>query len=107
MMCQRNNRSNAIARGYTRKWRSARRNFLTQNPLCSLCEQLGRATPATVVDHITPHGGDEVLFWDEANWQSLCKHCHDSVKQKLEKSGVLIGSSVDGKPLDPNHHWND
>jgi 5-methylcytosine-specific restriction endonuclease McrA len=72
-----------------------------------LCEQRGRATPATVVDHITPHDGDEVLFWDETNWQSLCKHCHDSVKQKQERSGVLIGSNIDGKPIDPDHHWND
>ena len=21
--------------------------------------------------------GDPVLFWDEGNWQPLCKHCHD------------------------------
>jgi 5-methylcytosine-specific restriction protein A len=34
--------------------------------------------PATVVDHIVPHRGDPVLFWDEANWQGLCKLCHDA-----------------------------
>ena len=27
--------------------------------------------------HIRPHRGDPVLFWDEKNWQSLCKPCHD------------------------------
>ena len=32
---------------------------------------------ATVVDHITPHRGDKKLFWDEDNWQPLCKRCHD------------------------------
>ena len=37
----------------------------------------GRAVTATVVDHITPHRGNPILFWDEGNWQSLCKPCHD------------------------------
>lgn len=32
---------------------------------------------ATVVDHIKPHRGDKILFWDESNWQALCKQCHD------------------------------
>ena len=30
-----------------------------------------------VVDHIIPHRGDQKLFWDQNNWQSLCKSCHD------------------------------
>jgi 5-methylcytosine-specific restriction protein A len=30
-----------------------------------------------VVDHIVPHRGREQLFWDESNWQALCKACHD------------------------------
>ena len=37
-------------------------------------ERLGRRT---VVDHIVPHRGDARLFWDEDNWQPLCKSCHD------------------------------
>ena len=43
-----------------------------QHPLCVRC---GR--PAQVVDHIVPHRGREQLFWDESNWQALCKACHD------------------------------
>lgn len=35
-------------------------------------------TRATVVDHIKPHRGDKALFWDEHNWQPLCKKCHDT-----------------------------
>ena len=31
-----------------------------------------------VVDHIIPHKGDKVLFWDRSNWQPLCKTCHDT-----------------------------
>jgi 5-methylcytosine-specific restriction protein A len=38
---------------------------------------MGRITPATVIDHITPHRGDRALFWQSSNWQALCKPCHD------------------------------
>ena len=54
-----------------------------------MCERRGVLTPATVVDHIIPHRGDMTLFWDSANWQPLCKSCHDSDKQMLEKSGEV------------------
>ena len=70
-------RGNAEARGYNAEWRRARKAFLQQNPLCSECRKAGKLTPATVVDHIIPHRGDKRLFWDEKNWQSLCKSCHD------------------------------
>ena len=36
-----------------------------------------RYVQATVVDHIIPHRGNEVLMWDENNYQALCKECHD------------------------------
>lgn len=39
----------------------------------SRCVQLGRATPASILDHIVPlakHGPDV-----EENWQSLCTSC--------------------------------
>lgn len=58
-----------------------------------------------LVDHIDPHRGDMKKFWDSANWQSLCKTCHDSIKQRLEKSGIVEGCDVNGIPLDPNHPW--
>ena len=70
-------RGGADARGYNAKWRKARLAFLRQHPLCAECMKEGRLTPATVVDHIRPHRGDQALFWDMANWQSLCKDCHD------------------------------
>ena len=52
--------------------------FLAAHPLCALCQRDGRVMPAAVVDHITPHRGDQTLFWDESNWQPLCKRCHDA-----------------------------
>lgn len=71
-------------RGYGYKWQKARERFLRANPLCVYCQREGRLTAATVVDHVKPHKGDRVLFWDESNWQPLCKPCHDSVKAREE-----------------------
>ncbi|HFG0619160.1 TPA: HNH endonuclease, partial [Yersinia enterocolitica] len=31
---------------------------------------------------------------------------HDSTKQRMEKSGVVIGCDMNGIPIDPNSHWN-
>ena len=70
-------RGHAAARGYNHKWAKARETFLKRNPLCVECEKVGRAVPATVVDHIEPHHGDSNLFWNTANWQSLCRVHHD------------------------------
>ena len=64
-------------RGYNSKWRRESKKFLEIHPLCVRCLEKGIATPATVVDHIIPHRGDQELFWDRSNWQPLCKKCHD------------------------------
>jgi len=110
---------NREPRIYGSRWDKARLRFLQQHPLCAMCEQQGRVTAATVVDHIKPHklkdalnGGDsnaiskaQKLFWDTKNWQGLCTSHHSSTKQRIEKRGVQIGCSEDGTPLDPNSHW--
>ena len=67
----------AATRGYNSKWRRESKKFLELHPLCVRCLEKGIATPATVVDHIIPHRGDQELFWDRSNWQPLCKKCHD------------------------------
>ena len=67
----------AAARGYNSRWRRESKKFLQLHPLCEECLRHGIATPATVVDHIVPHRGDQKLFWDKSNWQALCKKCHD------------------------------
>lgn len=73
-------------RGYGYRWQQARQRYLFDNPLCVYCQREGHVSAASVVDHITPHRGDQVLFWDQANWQPLCKPCHDRIKQR-EESG--------------------
>ena len=67
----------AAGRGYDSRWQKARKRFLQAHPLCEQCLKEGRYTKATVVDHVVPHRGDPKLFWDEGNWQALCKRCHD------------------------------
>jgi len=71
------NRDTSNERGYTYRWQKARRRFLTQHPLCVVCQSIDQVTAATVVDHIIPHKGNQELFWDESNWQPLCKFHHD------------------------------
>jgi 5-methylcytosine-specific restriction protein A len=92
-------------RGYGHKWREAREGYLRLHPLCVMCKAMGRTIIATVVDHKVPHRGDMKVFWDSSNWQPLCATCHSSHKQRLERSGRMVGCGVDGLPLDPGHHW--
>lgn len=102
----REDKRTSAARGYDNKWRKARAGYLKKHPLCAWCEKTGRVEPAMIVDHIKPHRGDMKVFWDKANWQPLCKHCHDSHKQRMEKSGVVLGCDEEGNPIDPLHPWN-
>lgn len=70
-------RGSARSRGYTRQWEKARLRWLQEHPLCAECERQDTLTAATIVDHIIPHRGDMVLFWDETNWRSLCVPHHN------------------------------
>lgn len=99
-------RSNSNARGYGYRWQKAREGWLAKHPLCAECARRGRRRAASVVDHKVAHRGDMKLFWDRANWQSLCKPCHDSFKQRLEKSGIEPGCDQAGVPVAAGHHWN-
>ncbi len=76
-------RPNAHDRGYDRAWRKIRAEFLAANPRCSWP---GCTAPATVVDHIQPHRGNRALFFNPANFQALCAHCHNSHKQAQERA---------------------
>lgn len=91
---------------YGRKWRKRRAQFLSENLYCSMCKKTGKTTLATVVDHIQPHRGDELLFWDQNNWQGLCSHHHNSSKAIEEIRGYSDLLSADGWPVDPAHPAN-
>ena len=75
-------RQTAQERGYTSMWVRNSKQFLKENPLCEICYEAHRLTPATVVHHRIDHKGDQELFWDVSNWQALCKQCHDKLKDK-------------------------
>lgn len=79
-------RPTARERGYNTRWDKARKTYLARHPICVRCEAEQRTTPATVVDHREPHGGDQRKFWDTANWQALCATCHNR-KTATEDSG--------------------
>lgn len=69
---------NPVARALYRskRWRTERAAFLHDHPLCVECARHDLIQPASVVDHIDPHGGDETVFWDRSRWQALCASCH-------------------------------
>ena len=90
---------------YNTRWQRTRSAYLSRNPLCQYCLQVGRVTQATIVDHVIPHKGDEKLFWDAENYRGLCKLCHDSTKAEEENKGYAQGCGQDGMPVDPKHPW--
>jgi 5-methylcytosine-specific restriction endonuclease McrA len=94
-----------MPRLYGRRWAKKRAAQLEIEPFCRLCASAGHMTRATVADHIEPHRGDPVAFWNN-ELQSLCETCHNAVKQAQEKTGHLRGCDLDGVPLDPKHHWS-
>lgn len=90
----------------TRRWRTLRRNYLTDNPLCAMCQADGFPRSATELDHIEPHKGNRELFWSLDNLQGLCRYHHRVIKARMERGDPRRGTSADGLPLDPEHPWN-
>lgn len=93
-------------RGYTHRWDVASRIYRVRNPLCVMCIARGKVTAAAVVDHIVPHKGDPDIFWNEANWQSLCATHHSATKQAEEYRGYSTEVGKDGWPIDHRHPAN-
>lgn len=94
-------------------WRRARAVFLADHPRCAVP---GCPVAPTRVDHATPHRGDPVRFWDQANWQPLCLGHHNAKTAAADggfgnprRAGATVrlkGCAADGTPLDPTHPWN-
>jgi 5-methylcytosine-specific restriction enzyme A len=102
-------RRSASERGYDARWRKLSRAYLARHPHCAICARAGRLVPATVVDHIIPHKGNDWLRLDPVNFQPLCTNCHSSAKQRGERSGrPAYSRAVDasGWPTDPLHPAN-
>ena len=70
----------------TTRWRKLRWSILVRDAFtCQLCGRLEGKTSQLVADHKKPQRGDETLFWNEDAIQTLCKPCHDQVKQREER----------------------
>ncbi|MFC0633280.1 hypothetical protein ACFFGE_05225 [Brevundimonas balnearis] len=90
----------------TARWRRVRETQLSANPLCAMCLEDGRVTPATVCDHVDPKDKLDPELFFTGKKASLCGPHHNSTKQRMEKRGHGIGHDASGLPLDPNHPWN-
>jgi len=102
MKLERPNRSKLYDK---RRWRRLAKWQLVHDPLCRLCADRGLIVPATVCDHVVPHGGDPNKFWNGAR-QSLCASCHDGLKQQIERQGYHCEIDITGYPTDLNYPFN-
>ena len=89
----------------TARWKALRKAQLQSNPLCRMCLDSNMTRAADIVDHVEPHRGDLVKFF-EGKLQSLCKKHHDSAKQREEGRGYSTQAGYDGWPTDPKHPAN-
>lgn len=77
-------------------WRRLSLAFIQAHPFCVLCLAHGRVNQGAqefhsdeqrnlVVDHIVPHRDDPTLYWDQDNWEVLCRFpCHTKDKSRCE-----------------------
>lgn len=75
---------------YTARWQKLRKQVWIRDGY--VCQKTGAvltgkypAPNSPVADHIEPHRGDEHLFWDPANLQTVSKEYHDGAKQRQER----------------------
>jgi 5-methylcytosine-specific restriction protein A len=87
----------------TAAWRALRLAQLRSQPLCERCLADNVVEPATVVHHREAHKGDEKLFWDPKNLESVCDPCHSGPIQSEERRGFSTAIGPDGWPVDARH----
>lgn len=72
----------------SRQWSKLRKAKLIDSPLCEVCLNKGRITPAEHIHHIispfkVPEGSDRAtLFYDYNNLCSICAECHGRIHRK-------------------------
>lgn len=79
----------------TARWSAIREAQLSAHPLCVMCLDDDVVEEARVCDHVTPHRGSEELFWS-GPFQSLCFSCHNSKKQREERSARIDINDING-----------
>ena len=78
------NRERSSELYHTYRWTKASKIYRELHPLCEDCKKKGIIQAAEVVDHIIPYPVCEDFF-DEQNWQSLCKKCNIEKGNKDKK----------------------
>jgi 5-methylcytosine-specific restriction protein A len=78
-----NKRDKDLKKHYGRRWEKIRDLYISQHPLCEICKDKGRLTPATEVHHRVPidQGGTD----KGGNLQGLCKSCHSRLTIKATR----------------------
>lgn len=84
-------RQSANERGYDADWRKVRDHKLAIDPLCEVCLDEGRPTPASVVHHDRPIRTHPELRLVLSNLVSCCDACH----REIEKERAAM----------PMHRW--
>ena len=80
-------RGSARERGYNAAWDRASRGHRARHPLCQYCALVDEVKAADLTDHLYPHRGDHVVFWNKTYWVSSCDDCHNGFKQRVERKG--------------------
>ena len=81
-----------------RRWRRARAAYLARHPLCAAVPRpRARSMPATVVDHVVPHRGDQKLFWDESNWAAACASAATTPRRRARAAGAAAVETPGGR----------
>jgi 5-methylcytosine-specific restriction endonuclease McrA len=71
----------------TARWQRFRAAVIQRWPVCPICDHMGRTTPSTDADHISPRHRNEFDMFDIANVWALCRDCHQ-VKSHLERQRI-------------------
>lgn len=91
---------------FVRKRVFVRDLYTCQRCGCIVVEGKPQHPRAAIGHHRRPHKGDRALFFDDANVETVCKSCHDTLIQREEAKGFVMGSDASGRPIDPRHPWN-
>lgn len=73
-------------------WQKTRQRILLRDLYtCRRCKRPVLGKGEAIVDHIHPHNEDRALFFcSDDGLQTLCSHCHSSIKQSEERRAGLI-----------------
>lgn len=79
----------------SKRWQQLRLYYLSEHPLCEICEEKGIYKDAIDVHHKVSFvgKGEDTLFYayDYSNLQALCKECH----QRAHNSNTIIPYDIE------------